>query len=99
MSIHQEPIPRSARIPPARAPRPAGEAEDSLGLLLAPLQTDLATVEEIFERELASDLPGVNTLVRHIGRFRGKMLRPMLLLLLASVLLLRPHGLSPKVAH
>jgi len=42
---------------------------------------ELALVEERFNRELSSDLPCVNTLVRHVARFRGKMLRPTLLLL------------------
>jgi octaprenyl-diphosphate synthase len=41
----------------------------------------LAAVEETFARELRSDLPSVNTLIRHVSRFRGKMLRPMLVLL------------------
>lgn len=50
-------------------------------MLSAPVATELARVDELFERELTSDLPCVNTLVRHVGRFRGKMLRPILLLL------------------
>jgi octaprenyl-diphosphate synthase len=41
----------------------------------------LAAVEKKFHEELSSDLPCVNVLVRHVGRFRGKMLRPTLLLL------------------
>ena len=32
-------------------------------------------------RELESELPCVNTLVKHVSRFRGKMLRPCLVLL------------------
>src|SRR5690606_24341766 len=75
MSSDQEPIPAS------RARRAADG--DALAELLEPLSADLAAVEEIFERELASDLPCTNTLVRHVSRFRGKMLRPMLLLLSA----------------
>lgn len=46
--------------------------------MLAP---HLARVESLFTRELHSDLPNVNQLVRHVSRFRGKMLRPMLVLL------------------
>jgi len=42
---------------------------------------ELQQVEALFEQELTSDLPSVNQLVRHVGRFRGKMLRPTLLLL------------------
>jgi len=45
------------------------------------IRAELQAVERLFERELSSDLPCVNTLVRHVSRFRGKMLRPMLLLL------------------
>jgi octaprenyl-diphosphate synthase len=41
----------------------------------------LAAVGKMFHDELNSDLPCVNVLVRHVGRFRGKMLRPTLLLL------------------
>jgi octaprenyl-diphosphate synthase len=41
----------------------------------------LAEVDALFQRELRSDLAGVNALVRHVSRFRGKMLRPTLVLL------------------
>src|SRR3954469_13727985 len=46
--------------------------------LIAP---QLQAVDELFARELASDLPNVNELVTHVAKFRGKMLRPMLVLL------------------
>jgi octaprenyl-diphosphate synthase len=42
---------------------------------------ELRAVDRVFAEELASDLPSVNVLVRHVSRFRGKMLRPLLLLL------------------
>lgn len=45
------------------------------------LQEELRVVEELFERQLASDLPAVNALCRHVERYRGKMLRPTLVLL------------------
>ena len=41
----------------------------------------LHAVEERFNEELYTDLPSVNELVEHVGRFRGKMLRPTLVLL------------------
>jgi octaprenyl-diphosphate synthase len=44
----------------------------------------LAAVEKRFLAELSSDLPCVNTLVKHVSRFRGKMLRPTLVLLAAK---------------
>src|SRR5438093_4817321 len=41
----------------------------------------LAAVDQRFRDELTSELPCVNALVKHVSRFRGKMLRPMLVLL------------------
>ncbi|NNM88536.1 MAG: polyprenyl synthetase family protein [Phycisphaerae bacterium] len=41
----------------------------------------LAAVDELFGRELASTLPHVQHLIGHVNRFRGKMLRPTLVLL------------------
>lgn len=38
-------------------------------------------VIEIFERQLVSDLPPVDEMCRYIERYRGKMLRPTLVLL------------------
>lgn len=45
------------------------------------LAADIETVQEIFVRELTSDLPLVNERIEHLGKFRGKMLRPRLVLL------------------
>ena len=45
------------------------------------IRPQLDTVEKIFHEELSSDLACVNTLVKHVSRFRGKMLRPCLVLL------------------
>jgi octaprenyl-diphosphate synthase len=41
----------------------------------------LAVVEKRFLAELKSDIACVNTLVKHVSRFRGKMLRPTLVLM------------------
>src|SRR5437773_1924004 len=41
----------------------------------------LAAVDVRFREELISELSCVNALVKHVSRFRGKMLRPMLVLL------------------
>ena len=41
----------------------------------------LLAVDHLFEQELSSDLACVNQLVKHVSRFRGKMLRPLLVLL------------------
>jgi octaprenyl-diphosphate synthase len=43
------------------------------------IATELAAVDARFQQELSSAC--VNTLVKHVSRFRGKMLRPTLLLL------------------
>ncbi len=41
----------------------------------------LLAVDRLFTAELRSDVDCVNTLIRHVSRFRGKMLRPCLVLL------------------
>ena len=45
------------------------------------IRPQLEAVEKLFHAELTSDLKSVNTLVKHVSRFRGKMLRPSLVLL------------------
>src|SRR5207248_2372419 len=47
---------------------------------------ELVRVEEMFQSELSSGLKCVNGLVKHVNRFRGKMLRPCLLLLSGRVI-------------
>jgi octaprenyl-diphosphate synthase len=66
----------------------------SLAGLIAP---QLVAVDELFARELTSDLPNVNALVTHVAKFRGKMLRPMLVLLsgLATAERTEGDGKSP----
>jgi octaprenyl-diphosphate synthase len=54
---------------------------DAEGLGIAQLAPLLAEVGRAFERQLASDLPPVNTLCRHVERYRGKMLRPTMVFL------------------
>jgi octaprenyl-diphosphate synthase len=45
------------------------------------LAEDMETVRELFSAELQSDLPLVNERIGKVGKFRGKMLRPCLVLL------------------
>jgi octaprenyl-diphosphate synthase len=45
------------------------------------IAAELAAVDRRFAQELTSQLRCVNTLVRHVSRFHGKMLRPCLVLL------------------
>lgn len=49
--------------------------------LTTPIAGELDRVIEVFDRELQSDLPFVNELVDQVRRYRGKLLRPRLLLL------------------
>ena len=45
------------------------------------LAEDMEAVRELFDQELTSDLPLVNERIENVGKFRGKMLRPALVLL------------------
>ena len=45
------------------------------------VQPQINAVEKRFHQELQSDLACVNALIKHVSRFRGKMLRPLLVLL------------------
>ncbi len=53
----------------------------ALASLYEPIAADLQKVCRIFDDELFSDLPIINDLCTHIRGYRGKMLRPALLLL------------------
>jgi octaprenyl-diphosphate synthase len=53
----------------------------TLASLTETVRPQLAAVDARFRAELSSDLRCVNALVKHVGRFRGKMLRPCLVLL------------------
>ena len=55
-----------------------------LTAMYRPISDDLERVRRIFDDELASELPFVTELCRHVGGFRGKMLRPALVLLSAQ---------------
>ncbi len=55
---------------------------DAIDLHLASvLEAQLEEVAVILERQLASDLSPVNSLCRHVEQYRGKRLRPILVLL------------------
>src|SRR2546423_1085504 len=57
----------------------------TLALVNETIKKELAAVEQLFTEELGTDLTCVNNLVRHVSRFRGKMLRPTLVLLAGKV--------------
>lgn len=52
--------------------------------LFAPIADDLDKAERILRQTLDSSSPGVKELVQHLGHYRGKRLRPVLLLLTAK---------------
>ncbi|MGB0716098.1 MAG: polyprenyl synthetase family protein [Phycisphaerae bacterium] len=54
-----------------------------LAALYAPVATDIRRAEEIFDEEIDGDLPFINELCDTVRSYRGKMLRPALLLLSA----------------
>jgi len=55
--------------------------DDAPARLSTILEAQLDKTAQIIERQLASDLPAVNALCRHVERYRGKMLRPTMVLL------------------
>ena len=65
----------AAQQPPRAASGASRRKEARPGELVA---AALARVETLFESQLASDFPAVNDLCRHVERYRGKMLRPTL---------------------
>ncbi len=65
-------------------------------LLLPTLAARLGAVAKRFEQELVSDLPAVNILSRHVENYRGKMLRPTLVI--ASGLAVRANPLFNLVS-
>lgn len=60
--------------------------QQTLSDLYSPIQSDLKEVERIFDEELAGDLEFVDQLCDTVRSYRGKMLRPSLLLLVAKAL-------------
>src|SRR5437868_9806967 len=51
--------------------------------IFAPIARDLEEVERVLARTLDTPRPGVGRLIDHLGHYRGKRLRPALLLLVA----------------
>src|SRR5271166_3597005 len=58
-----------------------GESRRRLSDLYAPISLELAEAERIFQDELGSRFPFVQHLVEHCADFKGKRLRPALVLL------------------
>jgi octaprenyl-diphosphate synthase len=64
--------------------------------LISSLHDDLEQIAVIFERQLASDHSFVNALSVHVGSYRGKMLRPMMVLLCGKI---GEHTPDDEVLH
>src|SRR5260221_12619980 len=62
---------------------PAPNGPPRSPLLSAPTAADLAEVERVFARKLSHHRGHVSRLVNHVEQYRGKRLRPTLLLLTA----------------
>ncbi len=52
--------------------------------VFAPIASDLEEMERVLAQTLKSSRPGVANLIEHLGHYRGKRLRPALLLLTAQ---------------
>ncbi len=65
--------------------------------LIAQMEAHVGASMALFERELVSDLACVNELARHVAHYRGKMLRPRLVVLTALALDDNPGGKAPAV--
>src|SRR4051794_30150713 len=63
---------------------PPPGARPSLGLLFAPIAADLSAVERVYAGTVASANAGLARLLAHLDHYRGKRLRPVLLLLTAK---------------
>jgi octaprenyl-diphosphate synthase len=66
----------TALTPPSTAARPTA-------LLAAPIARDLDAVERLYAETLAHDGPQIARMLHHLDHYRGKRLRPALLLLTA----------------
>jgi octaprenyl-diphosphate synthase len=74
-------VPSTVAVPEAQPPLGLG---DLLAGLYRPIARDLERFELIMEEELSSSVPFIHKLVTHLSHYRGKRLRPALLLLTAK---------------
>jgi octaprenyl-diphosphate synthase len=59
-------------------------SERRLQAVYEPIAADLAAADAVFAQELASEAPHLRDLIAHLAAYRGKRLRPALLLLTAK---------------
>lgn len=62
---------------------PQARVSRQVGVIYGPIEADLEACEVVFRRQLESRQPGVARLIAHLAHYRGKRLRPALLLLSA----------------
>lgn len=58
---------------------------DSISLIKSPISVELDSFKHLFETTLSSSNPLLNSVLQHIGQKSGKMMRPMLVLLMAKL--------------
>lgn len=71
----------TGHMPPPAAPEPGLVLPPDLLPVQEMVERSLRRVERCFDRALRSDLPPVQNLVGHVETYRGKMLRPALVVL------------------
>jgi octaprenyl-diphosphate synthase len=69
---------------------------DTLGPLSETIADALLEVQRVFDRQLRSDLPPVSALCRHVEHYRGKMLRPTLVIACGLAAHPRAASASPQ---
>ncbi len=83
-------------MPPPAAPQPGLSIPPDLLPVQELLERSLVRVERCFDRALRSDLPPVQNLVGHIETYRGKMLRPALVILSGLASSVASRGASTR---
>lgn len=74
---------QDAGSPPV-APPPTASAARASASVIAPIARDLEATERVYHETLASAKPHLRSLIDHLQHYRGKRLRPTLLLLSAK---------------
>jgi octaprenyl-diphosphate synthase len=67
------------------APTQSAKGSERLDSIYGPILAELAEMELLLERELQSSSTAIQRLVAHVGHYRGKRLRPALVLLTGRI--------------
>ncbi len=79
-------LPRDRHRPNAIEEERLSKSAATLSEIYGPIREDIGRVEDLLRRELASDSPIIGRILEHSDGFRGKRLRPALLLHSAHIL-------------